>query len=106
MTNWVSIAKTEDVPEGEMIATTIDDVELLVANVEGDYRAIGSTCTHEGGNLAEGWIDGREVTCPLHGSVFDLASGEAVGPPADEPVPVFDLRIEGEEIQIARPRPA
>ena len=79
---------------------------LLVANVGGEYYAIGSICTHEGGDLAEGWIDGREVTCPLHGSVFDLATGEVAGPPADKPVPLFDVRIEGDEIQVTRRGPA
>ena len=103
MTEWATIAKTDEVPQGQMIGTTVDGVEVLVANVEGNYHAIASICTHEGGDLADGWIDGREVTCPLHGSVFDLATGEVAGPPADEPVPVFDLRIEGDEIQIARP---
>jgi glycine betaine catabolism B len=103
MTDWVTIAKTDEVAEGEMIGTTIDGVELLVAKVDGEYRAIGSVCTHEGGDLAEGWIDGREVTCPLHGSMFDLATGEAVGPPAEEPVPVFEVRVDGNEVQVARP---
>ena len=106
MTDWATIAKRHEVPEGEMIGRTIDGVEMLVANVGGEYYAIGSICTHEGGDLAEGWIDGREVTCPLHGSVFDLATGEVAGPPADKPVPLFDVRIEGDEIQVTRRGPA
>ena len=73
-----------------------------MANVGGEYRAIGATCTHAGCNLAlDGELEGDTVVCGCHGSIFDLASGEAVGPPAEDPVPVFQVRVEGEELQVA-----
>jgi nitrite reductase/ring-hydroxylating ferredoxin subunit len=103
MPEWVTVAKTEDVPEGEMIGATVDGLELLVANVGGEYRAIGSVCTHEGGPLADGDLYDSTVTCPWHGSEFDVRTGEVVTPPATEPEPVYEVRVEGDEIQLARP---
>jgi nitrite reductase/ring-hydroxylating ferredoxin subunit len=103
MPKWVTLAKTEDVPEGEMVGVTVDGLELLVANVGGQYRAIGSICTHEDGPLAEGDLYDSIVTCPWHGSEFDVETGEAVTPPAMEPEPVYEVRVEGDEIQVAKP---
>jgi glycine betaine catabolism B len=101
--NWVTVAKTDDLPEDEMIGATVDGAEVLVANVGGNYRAMGSVCTHEGGPLAEGDLFGGVVTCPWHGSEFDSETGDVVTPPAEESVPVYDVRVEGDEIQVARP---
>ena len=103
MPEWVTVAKTEDLPEGEMIGATVDGLELLVTNVGGQYRAIGSVCTHEGGPLAEGDPYSSIVTCPWHGSEFDLETGKAETPPATEPEPVYEVRVEGYEIQVAKP---
>jgi nitrite reductase/ring-hydroxylating ferredoxin subunit len=103
--DWTNV-ETGEVPEGEMIGVSVDGEELLVANVGGRYHALGAVCTHEGCNLAElGQIDGDELSCQCHGSVFDLNTGEVVSPPADEPLPVYDVRVEGDAIQV-RPRAA
>jgi nitrite reductase/ring-hydroxylating ferredoxin subunit len=103
MPEWITVAKTEDVPEGEMIGATVDGLDLLVANVGGQYRAIGSVCTHEGGPLADGDLYDGIVTCPWHGSEFDVETGEVETPPATEPEPVYEVRVEGDEIQVAKP---
>jgi nitrite reductase/ring-hydroxylating ferredoxin subunit len=103
---WTTVVRVEDLPEGEMLGTMIDGVDVLVANVHGEYRAIGSECTHAGCKLHEdGELDEGEgvVTCLCHGSVFDLQTGEAVGPPAEEAVPVYRVRVAGGQIQVARP---
>ena len=100
---WVTVAKTEDLAEGQMIGAGVEGLELLVANVGGQYRAIGSVCTHEGGPLAEGDLYDNIVTCPWHGSEFDVETGEVETPPATEPEPVYEVRIEGNEIQVAKP---
>jgi nitrite reductase/ring-hydroxylating ferredoxin subunit len=100
---WVTVAKTEDLSDDEMIGVKVDDAEILVANVGGEYRAIGAVCTHEGGPLPEGELFQGIVTCPWHASEFDLKTGEVVTPPATEPEPVYEVRVEGDEIQVARP---
>jgi len=103
MPEWVTVARTGDLPEGEMIGATVGGRELLVANVDGQYHAIGSVCTHEGGPLADGDLYGSTVTCPWHGSQFSVETGEVEMGPAAEPEPVYDVRVEGDEIQVAEP---
>jgi 3-phenylpropionate/trans-cinnamate dioxygenase ferredoxin subunit len=83
----------------------VDGIDVLVANVGGRYRSIGSECTHEGCALHEGGLDAEDgvVTCACHGSMFDLETGEVVAPPAQEPEPVYRVRVQGDEIQVAKP---
>lgn len=100
---WATVAKTQDLPEDKMIGVTLDGDEILVANVGGEYRAIGAICTHEGGPLPEGDLFQGIVTCPYHAGEFDLTTGEAVTPPPTEPEPVYQVRVEGDEIQVAKP---
>jgi 3-phenylpropionate/trans-cinnamate dioxygenase ferredoxin subunit len=104
MAEWTTAAKTPDLPEGEKVGVAVEGEDVLVANVGGEYRAVGATCTHAGCNLADdGDLENGSVSCICHGSEFDLASGEAIGPPADEPLTVYQVRLEGDEIQIAPP---
>jgi nitrite reductase/ring-hydroxylating ferredoxin subunit len=100
---WVTVAKTEDLPEDQMVGVTVEGTEVLVANVAGEYKAIGAICTHEGGPLPEGELYEGIVTCPYHAGEFDLRTGEAVTPPPTENEPVYDVRVEGDEIQVAVP---
>jgi glycine betaine catabolism B len=100
---WVTVARAEEIGENEMIAATVDGVELLVANVGGEYRSIGDVCTHEQCSLADGEIEEGTVVCACHGSVFDLKTGEVLEPPAQEGEPVYEVRVEGDEVQVARP---
>lgn len=100
--SWTTVTSVADLPEGEMAAFPVEGEDVLVANAGGAYRAIGATCTHAGCNLAlDGLLEDSTVSCMCHGSIFDLETGEAVGPPATESVPAYDVRIEGEEIQVA-----
>jgi nitrite reductase/ring-hydroxylating ferredoxin subunit len=103
VSEWTTVANTEDVPEGEMVGATVDGVDLLVANVGGEYCAIGAVCSHEGGPLADGDLYNGIVTCPWHGSEFNVETGEVETPPATEPQPVYEVRVEGDEIQVASP---
>jgi nitrite reductase/ring-hydroxylating ferredoxin subunit len=101
---WTTVARTGELSEGEMTGGTIAGEEVLVVNLRGQYRAIGATCTHAGCSLVDdGEIDEGTLTCGCHGSIFDLESGEAVGPPAHEPLPVYEVRVEGDAVQVARP---
>jgi 3-phenylpropionate/trans-cinnamate dioxygenase ferredoxin subunit len=103
MPEWVTVARTEDVPEGELLGAVVGDDQVLVANVGGSYRAVGEVCTHAGCLLSEGWVENGAVECMCHGSRFDLATGAVVEPPATEPLATYQVQIEGNEIQIARP---
>jgi 3-phenylpropionate/trans-cinnamate dioxygenase ferredoxin component len=104
MHEWVTVARTQDVPDGELAAATLDGVRIVVANAGAEYKAVADECAHAGCSLADdGELEGDTVTCQCHGSVFDLSTGEAIGPPATEPIAVYSVRVEGDEIQVARP---
>ena len=103
MPEWVTVARTYELSDGQMASANVDGIELLVANVGGEYRSIGDECTHAECSLAEGEIDDGTVICPCHGSVFDLRSGAVLEPPATEREPVYQARIEGDEIRVAKP---
>ena len=75
---------------------------ICIVNVEGKYFAIGSVCTHEGGPLADGTLEGYEVECPWHGSKFDVRTGEVTNPPADTPEPVYEVKVEGNNILVKK----
>lgn len=71
----VLVGKTSEIGEGKMTHVTAAGKEILVANVGGTYYATGNTCTHSGAELHEGTLDGKELTCPWHGSKWDITTG-------------------------------
>lgn len=78
----------------------IDGKLIALFNVDGAVHAIDHNCTHRGGPLAEGLLEGTEVTCPWHGAVFDVTSGGVLGAPAPRDVARHDVRVTGEDIEI------
>ena len=103
MTEFVRVASTGEIPKGEMRKVTMAGQQILIANVNGKFYAIGSVCTHMGGPLAEGILEGHEVECPWHGSRFDVTNGQVKHGPAARPEPAFELKIEGNNI-LLRPK--
>jgi nitrite reductase/ring-hydroxylating ferredoxin subunit len=102
MAEFVSVGKASDVLPGQVKQFQLGDgTQICIANVDGTLYAIGGECTHQGGPLGEGELDGTVVTCPWHGSRFDVTSGAVVGPPASEPEPKFEVQITGDELQVA-----
>ena len=100
MAECVTVAKISDIPPGQ--AKTVDVKGTLVAvfNVGGTYYAIEDTCSHAGGPLSEGAVEGKAVTCPWHAAQFDLVTGQALTPPASDGVRPFKVLIQGDQIQI------
>ena len=92
------VAETGNLSPGQMKSVTLGDEELLLANVDGTFCAIGNSCTHRGGALSDGDLDGEEVECPLHGATFNVVTGEVVGPPAQEGVKAYEVRISGNDV--------
>jgi 3-phenylpropionate/trans-cinnamate dioxygenase ferredoxin subunit len=80
--DFVKIGKVGDVPENGMKGFVVNGNKIVVANVGGKLHAMCSSCTHRGGHLEKGKLNGNIVTCPLHGSKFDLTNGKVVGGPA------------------------
>ncbi len=98
MEETVKVAETAEVPPGKMKKVTVDGEEILIANVEGKYHAIGSKCTHRGGDLSKGVLSGKVVKCPRHGARFDVSTGEVMSGPAKNSEPTFELKVEGTSI--------
>jgi glycine betaine catabolism B len=84
----------------------VDSENICVVNVEGKYFAINNNCTHEGGPLADGTLEGYEVECPWHGSKFELRTGEVKNPPATEPERTYEVKIAGTDILLKKRTPA
>jgi len=74
--------------------------EVLLANVDGNFYVIGDTCTHMGGTLSDGDLDGEQVQCPLHGAIFNVVTGEVLNPPARRGVQAYEARISGQDILV------
>ncbi|MEX2598914.1 MAG: non-heme iron oxygenase ferredoxin subunit, partial [Dehalococcoidia bacterium] len=85
-----------------MISVNVDGDDILVARIGDDFYATDGWCTHAAGMLHEGYLhaDTCEVECPIHEGYFDLRSGEATNPPAEEPVVAYDVRVEGDDILV------
>jgi 3-phenylpropionate/trans-cinnamate dioxygenase ferredoxin component len=79
MMGYVRVSDTTEVPLNTMISIVAGGKEILLANVDGSYYAIANKCTHLGGSLAKGVLEGNTVTCPRHGARFDVRTGNAVG---------------------------
>ena len=102
MAEFVNVAKTNEIAPGEVKQIELaDETQLCLANVDGTFYAIGGECTHAGGPLGEGELDGTIVTCPWHGSRFDVTTGAVVGPPAKTAEPTYEVRLAGDDVQVA-----
>lgn len=100
---FVPVATTAEIGNGERILVDIGDISVAVFNIAGTYFAIADICSHDGGPLAEGEIDGQGIECPRHGGEFDLATGRATRPPAVEDIPAYPVRVEGDQILVGLP---
>jgi glycine betaine catabolism B len=100
--DFFKIADTKDIPPSKMKEVEVGGENICVVNIEGKYYAIGSICTHEGGPLADGTLEGYEVECPWHGSKFDVRTGEVTNPPASEPEPTYEVKVDGNSILVKK----
>ncbi|RMG85714.1 MAG: non-heme iron oxygenase ferredoxin subunit [Chloroflexi bacterium] len=101
MTEWVTVCKTAELPDGQREVFGIGDRWIAVFNVNGKYYAIEDLCPHDDGPVAEGELDGYEIECPRHGARFDIRNGSVKAPPALQDVPWYQVRVVDDEVQIA-----
>jgi 3-phenylpropionate/trans-cinnamate dioxygenase ferredoxin subunit len=104
---FVKVAEKSEIPIGTMKKVSLNGKEILVANVDGNFYAIGGKCTHMGGDLSKGVLDGNIVKCPRHGSRFDVTTGRNIsGPkilflaPKVNNEPLFPVKVEGNDVLI------
>lgn len=101
MANFVKVATRDELPEGAHKLADIGGMPIAVFRAEGAFYAIDDICTHDGGPLVEGRIEGCVVECPRHGARFDIRTGKALCMPAFEPVRTHQVEVRGEEIWVA-----
>lgn len=100
LVEFVRVASTGDVPEGGALRVEVRGRRIALFNVEGRVYAIDDVCSHAEASLSEGELDGYRVACPLHGAQFDVRTGRALTLPAIRPVESFQVKVEGDEIQV------
>jgi len=100
MAGFVKVAKAGDVSPGKGMMVEVNGKKIALFNVEGSFYAIDDTCTHRGGPLSQGFLEEKQVRCPWHGALFDVTSGEVVGPPAPTGVNRYNVRVEGADIEV------
>ena len=99
MSDFISVAKTTDLPPGEGRVVEVNETPVALFNVDGEFHALDNTCLHHGGPLGEGVCEAATVTCPWHGWQYDIPSGECLSAPG-QLVEKYEVRVEGDDIQV------
>jgi len=94
------VGKVGDVAPGTTRRVVADGIELLLCNTGGTLYAIEDVCTHDGGPLDQGTLEGETVVCPRHGATFDVRTGDALTLPAVLPLMTFPVTIEGDDVYV------
>jgi 3-phenylpropionate/trans-cinnamate dioxygenase ferredoxin subunit len=100
MATFFKIATANELAPGQAKRVEAQGKRLALFNLDGRYYAIEDTCTHRGGPLSEGEIEGDVVICPWHGAKFRIASGEVLAPPARTGVASFPIRLNGSDVEV------
>jgi 3-phenylpropionate/trans-cinnamate dioxygenase ferredoxin subunit len=100
MAKWVDAGRADDLPAGQVRVVQDGRTRFAVCNVGDAFYCIDDVCTHDGGPLDQGELDGNEIECPRHGARFDVTTGQVTSLPAVVPVKVYPVRIENGKIQI------
>ncbi len=100
MPDSAPVAKLSAIPIGATQKVVVAGTPVLLCNVGGTLFAIEDVCTHDGGELDQGELEGTRIMCPRHGSYFDVTTGEALTLPAVLPVPTFRVRVEGDDVYV------
>jgi len=98
--SFVRACGTADLQSGSALAVEVDGVDLAVVRDQDDWYAIYDECSHAAIPLSEGDVEACEIECWLHGSRFDLRTGKPTGLPATEPVAIYPVRVEGEDVLV------
>ena len=100
LSEYVRVGQVTDFPSGSLKTVEIAGRQVLVANLAGELFAIDNTCTHRGGPLNEGTVEGKVITCPWHGGQFDVTTGKVVGPPPQTDAHTYSVKVQGNDVMI------
>lgn len=100
MSHFVTVAKKNEVQPGVLKKVSVADKEIVLTCVDGKYYAFINVCSHMEFPLDDGTLEGTTLECAHHGAQFDVRTGEALSMPAVTPIEVFNVKVQGEDIQI------
>ena len=103
MAQLIKVAEIKELVGKNAIVVETTGQKIALFKVDGKYYAIGDTCTHRGGPLSEGTLEGILVTCPWHGAKFDVTTGKVARSPARADVPCYNVVVEGDDINVEIP---
>jgi 3-phenylpropionate/trans-cinnamate dioxygenase ferredoxin subunit len=98
--SFIKVAKASDVPDPGKTTLDIDDRLVVLIHAGGAWYCIDDVCTHDGGPLGEGPLEGEAIVCPRHGAKFDIRTGEALTMPATEPTAVHEVKLDGDDVLV------
>ncbi|WP_420643229.1 non-heme iron oxygenase ferredoxin subunit [Candidatus Leptofilum sp.] len=94
MTEFVKVARVEDIAPGERKFHEFDYETVIILNVNGEFYCIADLCSHDDGPLADGPLNGHSIECPRHGACFDVRTGAVLALPATAAIPTYDVKVE------------
>jgi 3-phenylpropionate/trans-cinnamate dioxygenase ferredoxin component len=98
---WQRVATLGDLAEGTALPVEVGGVPVcLVRRPDGEIRAVHDVCSHELWTLHDGWVGDNDIECTLHGSSFDLDTGQPTSLPAVKPVPIYACKVTDDEILV------
>jgi 3-phenylpropionate/trans-cinnamate dioxygenase ferredoxin component len=100
MSDWVTVCPLSELSPGTHRVIEVDGTQVAVFNLDGDLHAIEDVCTHDGGVLTGGPIEGDQIVCPRHGARFCIRTGEALTAPAFEATALFPVRVENGMVEV------
>jgi nitrite reductase/ring-hydroxylating ferredoxin subunit len=100
LSEYTKVCDVSDVPSGSMHPVDAREKRIMIVNVNGALHAVDRICTHEEADLSTGFLLGSVVTCPLHLSRFDVATGEVQNPPATISLKSYSLKVEGTSVYV------
>ena len=100
MSDFVRVCKTFDIPDPGKEVFEVDERFVVVFHLDGEFYALDDACTHDGGPLGEGIIEGFQLICPRHGARFDIRTGQAMTMPAVHATAAHEVKIDGEDVLV------
>ena len=98
--NWMDVLALDAVPEADVTSVVIDGREIALYEVEGEVFATDNLCTHGAARMSDGFLEGREIECPLHQGRFDVCTGKAMCAPLTQDIRVYPVRIENKRVLV------
>jgi 3-phenylpropionate/trans-cinnamate dioxygenase ferredoxin subunit len=97
---FVRACRVSDIPAGTVGYAEVDGLRLAIANKDGEFYAVDDICTHDGGSLDQGELQGYNIECPRHGARFDVRTGRVTALPAIIPIGTYEVKVEGDDVLV------